>query len=44
MSDIEEYFTDASDNEDIESSDNDDDKIQIIKKTNENTIENILDK
>lgn len=42
MSDIEEYFTDGSDNEDIESSDDDDDKIQIIKKTNENTIENIL--
>jgi DNA-directed RNA polymerase subunit K/omega len=43
MSDIEEYFTDASDNEDIESSDDEDDKIQIIKKSNENTIENILD-
>jgi DNA-directed RNA polymerase subunit K/omega len=43
MSDIEEYFTDGSDDEDIESSDEDDDKIQIIKKTNENTIENILD-
>jgi len=43
MSDIEEYFTDGSDNEDIESSDDEDDKIQIIKKTNENTIENILD-
>ena len=43
MSDIDEYFTDGSDNEDNESSDNDDDKIQIIKKTNENTIENILD-
>ena len=43
MSDIEEYFTDASDDEDIESSDDEDDKIQIIKKTNENTIENILD-
>lgn len=42
MSDIEEYFTDGSDNEDIESSDDDTDKIQIIKKTNENTIENIL--
>lgn len=43
MSDIEEYFTDGSDNEDIESSDDEDEKIQIIKKTNENTIENILD-
>lgn len=43
MSDIEEYFTDGSDNEDIESSDDEDDKIQIIKKSNENTIENILD-
>lgn len=42
MSDIEEYFTDGSDNEDIESSDDDDNKIQIIKKNNENTIENIL--
>ena len=44
MSDNEEsYFTNESDNEDIESSDDDTDKIQIIKKTNENTIENILD-
>jgi len=43
MSDIEEYFTNESDDEDIESSDDEDDKIQIIKKTNENTIENILD-
>jgi len=42
MSDIEEYFTDGSDNEDTESSDDDNDKIQIIKKSNENTIENIL--
>jgi DNA-directed RNA polymerase I, II, and III subunit RPABC2 len=43
MSDIEEYFTDGSDDEDIESSDDEDDKIRIIKKTDENTIENILD-
>lgn len=42
MSDIEEYFTDGSDNEDIESSDDDNEKIQIIKKSNENTIENVL--
>ena len=43
MSDIEEYFTDASDDEDIESSDDDDEKIQIIKKSNDkNTIEDII--
>ena len=41
MSDIEEYFTDGSDNEDNESSD-DDDKKQNTKKTNEISIENIL--
>lgn len=40
MSDNDDYF---SDNEDIESSDDEDDKIKIIKKSNENTIENILD-
>jgi|694.fasta_scaffold137568_3 DNA-directed RNA polymerase I, II, and III subunit RPABC2 len=43
MSDIEEYFSDASDNEDIESSDDDDEKIQIIKKSNDkNNIEDII--
>lgn len=43
MSDIEEYFSDASDNEDIESSDDDDEKIQFIKKSNDkNTIEDII--
>lgn len=42
MSDIEEYFTDGSDNEDNESSDDDNNKKQNIKKSNENTIENIL--
>jgi DNA-directed RNA polymerase I, II, and III subunit RPABC2 len=41
MSDIEEYFTDASDDEDIESSD--DEKIQIIKNPiNKNTVEDII--
>ncbi len=41
MSDNDDYFTDGSDNEDIESSD--DEKIQIIKKsTDKNTIEDII--